>query len=59
MEKNDLDKYIVELDATDEHGHPPGWYFHDEAGDLHGPYDGIENTRSELEVYVQWLQRHA
>lgn len=53
-----MEKYLIELKEPHPDGHVPGWYFHDESGDLHGPYPSREKALEEIEIYCEWLDRH-
>lgn len=35
--------------------YPGGWYFHDEAGDLYGPYDTAADANYAAEQYIRSL----
>lgn len=35
-----------------------GWYYHDETGDLTGPFTTIEAARSAFASYCEWLEQN-
>lgn len=53
-----LDRYIKSRETTETvEGveYLPGWYFHDETGDEHGPFETIDETRENLKNYCAQL----
>lgn len=47
----------VHLLTKEQEGYLPGWYFHDEAQQLHGPFSSLEETASLLDQYGRYLKR--
>lgn len=35
-----------------------GWYFHDETGDLNGPYTTRQDARNAFSEYCEWLDQN-
>lgn len=56
---DDRDKYLYCTETVDADGNAPGWYFRDEEGDLHGPFETRDETLENFTVYCDWWVRHA